>query len=170
MKTIGYILVITGVIFLGFSFLMDTAVYVNELGKVNNLPLLFSQQNKIIVCCFVILYGIIFITNGRKSDNIKEIIEKNDINEIKDIGFKSTVISNINNYRSYDFFKNGKLDENRLSGFLVLCNTLINEAKNNKISMDKIDIIMNDIIYNITDGLNKSDSSRIKIEIKKLTQ
>ncbi|WP_272670824.1 hypothetical protein [Providencia sp. PROV147] len=170
MKIIGYMLVVVGVLLLGFSFLMNTTSYTDGLGRVNDLSLLFSQQNRIIVFCFIILYGVILISKESKLDSKKETLGKMQVNEIKNIGFKSAVISNINNYRSYDFLKNGKLDESRLSSFLIICNELIIEAKNNGLSMDKIESIMNEIIINITEGLNESDTSIIKIEIKKLIQ
>ncbi len=163
-------LVVVGVLLLGFSFLMNTTSYTDGLGRVNDLSLLFSQQNRIIVFCFIILYGVILISKESKLDSKKETLGKMQVNEIKNIGFKSAVISNINNYRSYDFLKNGKLDESRLSSFLIICNELIIEAKNNGLSMDKIESIMNEIIINITEGLNESDTSIIKIEIKKLIQ
>lgn len=170
MKKIGYVLIVVGVVLLGFSFFMNTTSYTDGLGRINDLSLLFSQQNRIIVFCFIILYGVILISKESKLDNKKETLEKRQVNEIKNIGFKSAVIGNINNYRSYDFFKNGKLDESRLSSFLILCNDLISEAKNNSVSIDKIENIMNEVILNITKGLNESDASRIKVEIKKLIQ
>jgi len=170
MKIIGYVLIAVGVMLLSFTFFMNTTSYSDGLGRINDLSLLFSQQNRIIVFCFIILYGVILISKESKLDNKKAISAKRQISEINDIGFKSTVISNINNYRSYDFFKNGKLDESRLSSFLIICKELINEAKNNDVSVGKIENIMNEITDNITEGLSEFDASRIKVEIGKLTK
>lgn len=170
MKIIGYVLIAVGVMLLSFTFFMNTTSYTDGLGRVDDLSLLFSQQNKIIVFCFIILYGVILIGKDNKLDSKKSMSEKRQVNEIKDIGFKSKVISNINNYRSYDFLKNGRLDESRLSSFLIICNELIVEAKSNGLSVDKIENIINKITDNITEGLSESDSSRIKAEIEKLTK
>ncbi|TOP22784.1 hypothetical protein CGH19_24780, partial [Vibrio parahaemolyticus] len=53
MKKIGYVLIVVGVVLLGFSFFMNTTSYTDGLGRINDLSLLFSQQNRIIVFCFI---------------------------------------------------------------------------------------------------------------------
>lgn len=66
MKGLGIFLLIVGIVGAVASFSMDVTVATGYGGRVNNIGLMASKQNYILISCFVILCGFLAVIFGKK--------------------------------------------------------------------------------------------------------
>ncbi|SCZ71418.1 MULTISPECIES: hypothetical protein [Photorhabdus] len=139
MRGLGYLLLSVGIIWILAAFNMETNILSQYSNKFNNIELISSQQNHILIGAFITLYGLIMIISS-KNQRLLESIYRSNTKEIS--GFNSEEIfipmqnsdylKRANNYRHYDFIdKYSNTLEKRVVEFCKLCSSYIEEVNHN---------------------------------------
>ncbi|TDB53619.1 hypothetical protein [Photorhabdus khanii] len=142
MRGLGYLLLSIGIVWILVAFNMDINISSQYGNKINNIRLVLSQQNHILIGAFITLYGLIMIISS-KNQRLLESIYKRHNKDISGLNSEKTFIrvpipnsdylKQANNHHHYDFIdKDSNIRKKRVAEFCKLCSSYIEEVNRKK--------------------------------------